>query len=193
MLKFIKAVLLVLVAVAALLAAQTSNPAAPTSNSAVNAIPQSMSVRILTPVADQNLTATFVDVRFEVLNPAADAGSPNFLIQLDGRDPVRTTGTQYTFTGLTPGTHTITVTLVDANDTPVLGGRAAVQFAVSSASQQHGSLVQGTPLRAVLNPELSGAADEKQAGMANADALPVLSIIGFGVLIGGVASALKTR
>ncbi len=55
-----------------------------------------------------------------------------FKLQLDGQDVGRTTDTAYTFTGLRLGMHTVTVLLVDANGTPVLGAQDQVQFWVTT-------------------------------------------------------------
>ncbi|HWR36839.1 MAG TPA: hypothetical protein VN622_13315, partial [Clostridia bacterium] len=127
------ALILALLAFAALaLWAQTTQRTIPstggTSPSAVNANPQSRFIRILTPVASQKLATNIVRVSFEVTNPGVSGGMPNFLVQLDGNDPVRTTSTDYTFTGLAPGNHSVTIIMVDANETPIPGARSVVQF-----------------------------------------------------------------
>lgn len=192
--KYIKVILLLAFALVALVAAQTvrqpaTNPGGttPAPNTTVNPTPQSSMIRILTPVAGQSVAANFVDVRYEIVNPVGAPGTPNFLVQLDGGDAVHTTSTSYTFTGLQPGAHTVTVTLVDANDTPVNGGRAAVQFAVPAPTGAN----QGPG--AANAPALPNV-EEQRAGLpSGASSLPLISLIGFGVLIGGVASALKTR
>ncbi len=89
-----------------------------------------------------------------------------------------------TFTGLTPGKHTIIVQLVDANGTPIPFGRSVVVFYVlPSASQQQGVRAPGLANSTRDPPEIAPASS----------ALPLLSIIGFGVLLGGVASAMRTR
>lgn len=172
----------------------------------VNAQPQSQLLRILTPVASQKLNSNAITVRFEMTNPAAYAGTPNFLVQLDGADPVRTSTTSQTFTGLSSGTHSVTVILVDANDTPIPGGRASVQFAVAPqnaqpASTQGASASQGGPSDP-RSLDLAGYTFQKpDPDRASADAdlpkasspLPLISVIGFGILVGGIVSAMKTR
>src|SRR4051812_48313167 len=75
----------------------------PAPNTRVNPAPQSALVRILTPVAGQSSTNNAILVRYELTNPAAAAGSPNFRVQIDGSDPITTTATEYSFNGLTPG------------------------------------------------------------------------------------------
>jgi hypothetical protein len=184
----------------------------PTTSAPVNAVPQSSAIRILTPVANQKVSGTnVVNVRFEIVSPAASAGTPNFLVQLDGNDPVRTSTMEQTFTGLAPGTHSVTVQLVDANDTPISGSRAVVQFVV--APQRTAAPAQATKGTEALNvtPEeqtpvppdvaqLSGPQSPPHEIMAMSaplpsagSALPLISVIGFGVLVGGIASAMKTR
>src|SRR5688572_696146 len=94
------------------------------------ALPTPGSVRILAPQSGEKITHNFVDFRYELAAPASAAGSPTFQVRLDGTDPIRTTDTRYTFTGLQPGRHTLSVEVVDANNIPVQGSRAEVQFSV---------------------------------------------------------------
>lgn len=202
-----KALSVVIVGSALLSAQSTSQPSGrsggstPAPNQTVNPVPQSQYIRILTPVAGQATTNNSVQLRFQLTNPAASAGAPNFQLQLDGADPVTTTSTEYTFSGLAPGTHSITVNLVDANGTPVTGGSAVVQFSVKApgAAPRGSASTPATPDsgdasidRTSSTPaELSGSMREQPQMASNS--LPMLSLIGFGVLIGGVASAFKTR
>ncbi len=177
-----------------------ANPAPGT----VNAAPQSSLIRILTPVASQKLADNFTTVRFELINPAAAAGTPNFLLQMDGNHPVTTSQTQQSFTGLTPGAHTITVQLVDANGTPVPGGRAAVQFFVSPGTtpaetprssisgKKAGGLALGSVQFQQPDPQAQPPDDDSDLPPASSS-LPLISIVGFGILVGGVISAMRTR
>ena len=145
---------------------------------------QTSLVHILSPVPNQQLSTSYVDVNYELVNPGADGGSPNFQIQLDARDQVNSSDTTYTFTGLTPGKHTLTVQLVDANGTPISGGRSTVVFfVVGSGSAQQGARAPGSTVNSSEPPDVAPASS----------ALPLLSIIGFGVLVGGAASAMRTR
>lgn len=158
-------------------------------------------VRILSPLQGQVVDAKYVDVRFELRYPAL-SDEPNFLVQLDSADPVSTTDTDHTFSDLQPGLHTVRVTLVDANDNPVQGGTAKVQFVVQSSSQaptnsnptpQHliGKNLQGAAPAAPIPPELRNDADPKLP-LAGSP-LPVISIIGFGLLLGGAVQAMRGR
>jgi hypothetical protein len=172
------------------------------STAMVNAEAQSSSIRILTPVAGQTLTSNFVDLRFEVTHPVL-SGEPNFLVQLDSSDPINMTETNYTFSSLQPGIHTVRVTLVDANNSPVQGGAATVQFKVPSVSQPaHVDGSRGTKQRepraiaglapgAPIPPELRNDGD-LNLPLAGSP-LPILSLIGFGLLIGGAAQTMRSR
>jgi len=169
----------------------------------VNPAPQSTLIRILTPVASQKLNDNFTTVRFELINPSAYAGTPNFQLQMDGNDPVTTSATQQPFTGLASGAHTITVQMVDANGTPVPGGRAAVQFFVSPATTQTGERPPGAASTTVPRKPFSFAGlkflaqpkvEDVDSDLPPASSpLPLISIIGFGILVGGIISAMKTR
>ncbi len=146
---------------------------------------QSPVIRITAPQQHQRQTANFVTVRYELQNPtSAPAGSPNFQVQLDGSDPVTTASTSQNFTGLTPENHVVTVRLVDANGTPVPQSQTQVQFAIVPTSQNSAS--PGTPQAKVVG--------DTDASLPEAGTLlPVLSVIGFGVLVGGIVSSMKTR
>src|SRR5437868_3456904 len=87
-------------------------------------------IKILTPKPGQKFTQSFVQVRFELTRNATAAGSPTFQVQLDDRDPTRSTDNSQTFTGLAPGNHTVSVEVVDANNTPVPGSRTEISFIV---------------------------------------------------------------
>jgi hypothetical protein len=182
-------------------------PAAPDGNSQastaiVNTETQSSSIRILTPVSGQMLTSNFVDLRFEVTRPVM-SGEPNFLVQLDSSDPINMTDTSYTFSSLQPGIHTVRVTLVDANNSPVQGGAATVQFKVPSvtppahvdgsrgAKQREPRAVAGLAPAAPIPPELRNDGD-LNLPLAGSP-LPILSLIGFGLLIGGAAQTMRSR
>jgi hypothetical protein len=144
---------------------------------------QTSLVHILNPVPDQRLSTNYVDVNYELVNPGAAGGDPNFQVQLDARDPVTTDVMSQTFTGLNPGQHRVIVQMVDANGTPIPGGRAEVVFyVVGGASQPQGAQTPGSTANNDV-PELAPASS----------ALPLLSVIGFGVLLGGVATAMRTR
>lgn len=166
-------------------------------------------VRILTPTAGQTLTSDFVQLSFELARPAL-SGEPNFLVQLDANDPIGMTDTSYTFSPIQPGNHTIRVTLVDANNMPIEGGTATVHFKVKqpaagggpggamqrpSGSPANGSLASrsfaGPAPAEPIPPELrhGGDANLPLAGSP----LPLLALIGFGLLIGGAAQAMRMR
>jgi hypothetical protein len=163
--------------------------------------PASSVLRITAPRQGERLRQNFVNIQFELTNGGASAaGVPNFQLKLDSQDPVTTNSTNYTFTGLTPGPHTVTVQLVDANGTPIAGARSEVPFVVlqpaptpsAAIALQHRrpSMIQAA-LRIEHPPQES--TDNEHPLPSAAGALPLLSVIGFGVLLGGIASAMKTR
>jgi LPXTG-motif cell wall-anchored protein len=172
-----------------------------------------MGVRILEPRAGQKLNHNFVVVEFEPGSPLqTTSGTPRFQIQLDDRAPVTTNFNQTTFTGLQPGPHTVTVQAIDANGTPIVGSQNVVQFIViptitpgtegpHSQSEPSGKLA--SRMKPVLwngaagtetNAQTTAAQGSSDEGLPDTgSALPLLSIIGFGVLMGGIFSARRTR
>ncbi len=181
-----------------------NQPAGPGSDSSTKAVvnpeAQSASIRILTPVAGQTLTSNIASLRFELVQPAL-SGEPNFLVQLDGQDPINTTSTDYTFSGLQPGLHTVRVTMVDANNSPVQGGSATIQFKVAAqpaasesprSGRQHGGrTLAGLPPAAPIPGELRKESDG-YLPMAGSP-LPMISLIGFGLLLGGAVQTMRSR
>jgi hypothetical protein len=154
-------------------------------------------IKVLSPKVNEKLEASIVTLRYQLVNTglAADP-SPTYRLQLDGRDPVETTSSEYNFTGLQPGEHVITIDVVDANHTPVGGSHTEVRFqsanpgAAPPASGQTSSLSPPTVKKAALPlPTGNGTEQLPSAG----GELPLLSMVGFGVLAGGMISAMKTR
>lgn len=189
----------------------TPNLAAPGNS------PNAPNLQITSPANGQKIGVNFVNIRYQVTNPAAAVNNlPTFQVQLDGGDPVRTSSTDHTFTGLRPGAHAVIVELVDANGTPVAGTRSEVRFVVAPAVKAPGaggpvsqrppilmnaSWQQSTETPVPNDGSNPAAQSSPEAQNTNQDqnlpstgsALPILSVIGFGVLVGGIASALKTR
>lgn len=157
---------------------------------------QTTNLRILSPAQGAKLTDDIIRISYELINPAvAGSPSPTFQIQLDGQDPVQTTENDYTFTGLPAGPHTIVVELVDANGTPIAGSANAVQFVVLPVQPKPQSALEqlsgpGTPQPTAFS---AGGAPLKASLPEAASPLPLLSVIGFGVLLGGIVSAMRTH
>jgi hypothetical protein len=146
-------------------------------------------VRILAPQPGERLHQSFVTLRYAEVTPASASGSPTFELRLDARDPVRTTDTTYNFTGLAPGEHTVIIQIVDANNTPVPGTQVQIRFfAAQPASPPPGGTATGASGRRPRD-----AVQEAAVMPDGASSLSVLSIVGFGVLSGGLISALRTR
>jgi hypothetical protein len=181
--------------------ATAPRPNAGASNPSPGTVAQSDRVRVISPKEGQHIAQSYVSVRFELKTPNPTSNFPNFHVQLDGQDPVRTTSPEYTFTGVAPGNHMVTVEMVDANETPIPGTRTEVHFSVlpQGGAQPSGmasgaSSSQPRVVQASLIPEAENTpAHENDPLPATGSSLPLLSVIGFGVLLGGIASALKTR
>jgi len=151
-------------------------------------------------------------MRFEVVQPNP-SGENNFYVQLDGQAPVTLETTEYTFKGLRPGMHNVVVTEIDANGTPIPSSRATVQFQVAQPQTGHtadgntgpisnnqlreissvfdGAAGPNSAASKITTPvpdELSG----KNGGLpSTGSALPILSVVGFGVLVFGVVGAIR--
>ena len=162
---------------------------------------QPSAVRILTPAAGAALVTDYVNVKYELVQPAL-SDEPNFLVQLDAYDPVQTSETSHTFSDLQPGIHTIRVTLVDANNSPVQGGTATVQFKTTTAppvrdgsrgalDDSDEALASLTPPSIPIPPELLANGDLNIP--LSGSPLPLLALIGFGLLIGGAARNMLAR
>jgi hypothetical protein len=164
-------------------------PATASAQGNTNVPSQAGALRVNSPKANETISQNFVHVTYQLVNRGADAAtSPNFSVQLDGNDPVTTTAADYTFTGLTPGAHTVTVTLVDANGLPIGNSAVATKFTVLEANRngaptslyQSGSPVQLASTGGSTLPEASTP-------------LPMLSLVGFIVLVGGICTAIRAH
>lgn len=201
--------------IATALVAQTAGTAPTSQAPPAPSNMASSAVRIVSPQAGEKIHDNFVDVRFEVTNPGVSANTPTFRVQLDHGDPIQTTSTDQSFNGLTPGTHTVSVELVDANGTPINGSHTQIQFIMTppqpSSPQPQSPSASGQSPRllgvafqqdsaATRQDSAAAAKDSKKQNASDDDALPqsgsilpLMSLIGFGVLVGGITSALKTR
>jgi hypothetical protein len=150
----------------------------------------SAGLRIVSPKPGEKLAQTFVAVQYQLLSPPA-AGTPTYELRLDGRDPVQITDTNYTFNGLAPGAHDLIVQMVDANGTPIMGMRSEVKFETLNPANGTSPASSG-PGASLLQPSLPMMPPMTDLPYGNGS-LPLLSVIGFGILVGGVISALRTR
>ena len=195
-------VMFVLVAASLVVAQDRSVAAAsPQSGTAVNSEALPALVRILAPADGQTVPSNFGNLRFELMQPATTGGEPSFLVQLDSADPVHTSSTDYALPELPPGSHSIRVDMVDATNSPIPGGSATVQFMVQSVPQPthrnalretklySGQMIVGAAPASPIPPELRNDGDIKLP-LAGSP-LPLLSLIGFGLLIGGAAQAMR--
>jgi hypothetical protein len=148
-------------------------------------------LRVNTPKANEVITQTFVHVTYQLVNRGVTpAPSPNFTVQLDGSDPITTTAYDYTFTGLTPGAHTITVTLVDANGVPIGNSSVSTKFVVKDGNRNPSASPTAAHKR---RGHLRFAKSEAAAMPIGSTPLPVLSLVGFAVLVGGIWTAIQSR
>lgn len=148
-------------------------------------------IRLNSPKMDERIRQDFVRVQYELTNPGVAASpSPTFMVRLDDRDPVTTATTEQMFTGLTPGNHSVSVTLVDANGVPIQGSSVTARFTVLNSGSVDRPSRQSGPPQDAANP----SSPTSSGGLpANNSALPILSVIGFGVLVGGIFSAMRGR
>jgi hypothetical protein len=167
--------LVVVLACLAVPAIAQNAPGAPT--------PTGAAVKILAPLAGAKLTQDFIHVEYELMNPGAVPATPTFSVQLDNRAAVQTMSKNQEFTGLTPGVHNISVWVVDANGTPVTGAQATVQFILLNPAPAGGNTQRVSFDPGPGRPNLP----------AGGSPLPLLSLIGLGVLCGGLISAMRTR
>ncbi len=209
----------------------------PNTTQAGGPMASSSAIKILSPKAGEKVTSSAISVQYELLNEGITAaGSPTYRLQLDSRDPVETTSTEQSFSGMTPGKHVLTVEVVDANHTPIMGSRTQVHFTSGDATaaqatgqastqqqapengqqqqhperngqqtqpsqqkQQQAEPQQQSPRAELLPPSVTKATlplpePGRSGELPSAGGeLPLLSMVGFGVLIGGVISAMRTR
>ena len=143
-------------------------------------------VHIVSPEPNESIGQAYIVTQYQ--QTSSEPGTPIYELQLDGRDPIQTADTNYTFNGLKPGSHHFVVQVVDGNGTPVTGTRSEVNFTVTPSAAAAGTVAPGGASN--LSPLPQPLANDLPNGNGS---LPLLSIIGFGILVGGVISALRTR
>ena len=141
-------------------------------------------VHIISPVSGEEMGKAYAVVQYQ-REPASATSNPTYELRLDARDPIQTNDTNYSFDGLAPGAHNLAVQVLDAKGAPVSGTRSEVHFTVAA------NAANTTPAQTSNFPPLpQPLANDLPNGNGS---LPLLSIIGFGILVGGVISALRTR
>jgi hypothetical protein len=154
-------------------------------------------VHIVAPASDQNLKASTVSIRYEVSSTKHSHVRPDlFRVQLDSETPVETNETAYTFDQVTPGQHAVSVELLDAKHRPIVASKAEMSFVMESPDPNPVPEVAVGPMMpatlqkvAVFLPQVAAPIDPSDGS----GEMPLLSVIGLGVLIGGMVSAMKTR
>jgi hypothetical protein len=153
-------------------------------------------VHIVSPESGQNVEATSVSIRYEVSSTKRTLARPaTFRVQMDSQPPVQTNDTTYTFDSLTSGPHDVTVELLDSKNRPITASLAKTSFVCDTPEANSGELVVEPMLPPTLQKVamfLPQAAAPIDPGDGSGE-MPLLSVIGLGVLVGGMVSAMKTR
>jgi hypothetical protein len=168
-------------------AAQTT-PAGPTTPAGA--------VKILEPKAGAKLTVNFVQLRYDLENASSASGTPTFRLRLDAHDPVDTTDATYTFTGLAPGPHSVSISVVDANGVPLSGTQNEVKFTVAAAPTPSAAPPQGQAGGSWVSLNLvprAEAASTVAVESSDADMASLVLWLICGILVGGIVAAARTR
>ncbi len=152
-------------------------------------------VHIVSPDSDQALKATTVSITYEVSSHKRASARPDlFRVQLDSQPPVETSDTTYTFDNLMAGQHDLSVELLDAKHRPITASKAEMSFVTELPEPD--PQVEVAPMMpptlqkvAMFLPQAAAPIDP---GDGSAE-MPLLTVIGLGVLVGGMVSAMKTR
>jgi hypothetical protein len=176
--------------------AGAQNSASATST-ASNHVTTRRAIHIVSPTSGENLEGTSVSIRYEVSSTKRTSARPlTFRIQMDSQPPVETTETAYTFDSVAPGPHDVTVELLDSRNRPVASSLAKASFVSAMPDTNSTAELVVEPM---LPPSLQKvamflpqAAAPIDPGDGSAE-MPLLSVIGLGVLVGGMVSAMKTR
>lgn len=155
--------------------AWTQSPGAITSQA------PDLQLQIISPKSGETLSHTYVTVQY---GSSPVRGGNFYNLYLDGREPVQTSDTTYTFNGVQAGEHHLAVEIA-GRGAPAFGSRSDIKFTV--ANPAHGGNSAVAQNRGAL--PLPPASDLPDGNSP----LPLLSVIGFGILVGGVISALRTR
>jgi hypothetical protein len=166
-------------------------------NTAANHATTRRVIHIVSPTSGENLEGSSVSIRYEVSSTKrTSARSTTFRIQMDAQPPVETTETAYTFDSVAPGPHDVTVELLDSRKRPLSSSLVKTSFVSAEPDTSSTAELVVEPM---LPPSLQKvamflpqAAAPIDPGDGSAE-MPLLSVIGLGVLVGGMVSAMKTR
>ena len=154
-------------------------------------------IHIVSPAFGENLEGPSVSIRYKVSSTKRSSTRPTtFRIQMDSQPPVETTETAYTFDSVAPGPHDVTVELLDSRNRPLSSSLVKTSFVSAAPDTNSTAELVVEPM---LPPSLQKvamflpqAAAPIDPGDGSAE-MPLLSVIGLGVLVGGMVSAMKTR
>lgn len=175
--------------VASLAASAQSAPpkATPTASTAA----RTHVVRIVSPGPDEQVLGPAVSIRYAT---EGQFRPTLFRLQLDSDPAVETNAPSYTFENLAPGRHEIKIAAVNRWHHPVRGSEAQSAFTLM-LPQPNTQLVYPPVLPESLQkvamyiPKVTAPSDPPDGN----GEMPLLSVIGLGVLVGGMVSAMKTR
>jgi hypothetical protein len=172
------------------------NPGSANSGTAPNHATTRRVIHIVSPTSGENLEGTSVSVRYQVSPTKRTPTHPTmFRIQMDSQPPVQTAETMHMFESLTPGSHDVTVELLDSRNRAITSSLAKASFVCQAPETNSAELV----VEPMLPPSLQKVAMFLPQAAAPIDPgdgsgeMPLLSVIGLGVLIGGMVSAMRTR
>ncbi len=191
-----KSAIIAILVLSAISMAGAQNSGSANSKSSANHATTRRVVHIVSPVSGENLEGTSVSIRYQVSPTKRTSTQPAmFRIQMDSQPPVETNETAYTFDSLMPGSHDVTVELLDSRNRPITSSLAKASFVCQSPETNSAELVVEPMLPPTLQKVamfLPQAAAPIDPGDGSGE-MPLLSVIGLGVLIGGMVSAMKTR
>jgi hypothetical protein len=191
-----KAAIIAILVLSAVFIAGAQNSGSSNSGTTPNHATTRRVVHIVSPASGENLEATSVSVRYQVSPMKRTSTHPTvFRLQVDSQPPVQTAETMHVFESLTPGSHDVTVELLDSRNRPITSSLAKASFVCQPPETNFAELV----VEPMLPPSLQKVAMFLPQAAAPIDPgdgsgeMPLLSVIGLGVLIGGMVSAMKTR
>lgn len=154
-------------------------------------------VNIVSPTSGEHVEAGSVSIRYEVSSSKRTSARPaTFRIQVDSQSPVETNETAYTLDSLAPGSHDVTVELIGSKHRPVADSVAHTTFVCEIPEKNPSAELVVEPMMPPTLQKVAMFLPQAAAPIDPGDGsgeMPLLSVIGLGVLVGGMVSAMKTR
>ena len=152
-------------------------------------------VQLLSPSQGERVEGPSISIHYNIMGQKhVSSRTPTFLVQLDSETPVETSETTYSVDHLLAGEHAVTVSLVDSRHHPIQGSRAQLTFVCAESSPTEEVKVEpmlpaSLQKVAIYLPQVAAPVEPPDGS----GEMPLLSVIGLGVLVGGMVSAMKTR